>query len=50
LNKIKFDRFFKAKDGTVSGRPCDNPVAYTVLKGVTKKGMEINDFKIGKNS
>jgi hypothetical protein len=47
LNKITFDRFFKAKDGTVSGilmRPCDNPVAYTILNGVTKKGIEINDF------
>ena len=47
LNKITFDRFFKAKDGTVSGilmRPCDNPVAYTVLNGVTKKGIEINEF------
>jgi hypothetical protein len=47
LNKITFDRFFKAKDGTVSGilmRPCDNPIAYTVLNGVTKRGIEINDF------
>jgi hypothetical protein len=47
LNKITFDRFFKAKDGTVSGismRPYDNPVAHTVLNGVTKKGIEINDF------
>jgi hypothetical protein len=46
-NKITFDRFFKAKDGTVSGilmKPCGNPVAYTVLNGVTKKGIEINDF------
>jgi hypothetical protein len=43
LKKITFDRFFKAKDGTVSGilmRPCDN----TVLNGVTKKGIEINNF------
>jgi hypothetical protein len=47
LNKITFERFFKAKDGTVSGilmRPCDNLVAYTVLNGVTKKGIEIIDF------
>jgi hypothetical protein len=47
LNKITFDRFFMAKDGTVSGilmRPCDNPVAYAVLNGVTKKGIEINEF------
>jgi hypothetical protein len=47
LNKITFDRFFKAKDGTVSGiliRPCDNPIAYTVLNGVAKKGIEINNF------
>jgi hypothetical protein len=45
-NKITFDRFFKAKDGTLSGilmRPCDNPVAYTILNGVTMKGIEIND-------
>jgi gag-polypeptide of LTR copia-type len=47
LNKITFDRFFKAKDGTFSGilmKPCGNPFAYTVLNGVTKKGIEINDF------
>jgi hypothetical protein len=47
LNKITFDRFFKAKDGTVSGiliRLCDNPIAYTVLNSVTKKEIEINDF------
>jgi hypothetical protein len=47
LNKITFDRFFKAKDGTVSGimmTPCENPVAYTVLNGITKKGIEINHF------
>jgi hypothetical protein len=45
--KITFDRFFKAKDGTVSGilmKSCDNPVANTDLNGVTKKGIEINDF------
>ena len=47
LNKITFDSFFKAKDGTVSGIlmiPCDNPVAYTVLNGISKKGIEINKF------
>jgi hypothetical protein len=27
-------------------RPCDNPVAYTVLNGVAKKGIEINNFDI----
>jgi hypothetical protein len=46
-NTITFDRFFKAKDGTVSGilmKPCDNPVVYTVLNGATRKGIEINDF------
>jgi hypothetical protein len=39
-NKITFDRFFKAKDGTVSGilmKPCDNPVAYTVLNVLLRR-------------
>jgi hypothetical protein len=42
LNKVTFDRFFKVKEGTVLGilmRPCDNPMAYTVLNGATKKGI-----------
>jgi hypothetical protein len=47
MNKVTFDRFFKAKGGTVSGilmKSCDNPAAYSVLNGVAKKGIEINNF------
>jgi len=47
LNKITFDRFYKAKDGTVSGilmRPRYNAVAYTALNSATKQGIEINKF------
>ena len=46
-SRIKFDRVFKAKDGTVSGikmTVCDGSVAYSTISDVSKKGIEINEF------
>jgi hypothetical protein len=47
LNKITFDRFFNANDGSFAGiliRHCDNPVANTVLNGIPRRELRLIGF------